>query len=292
MEKIRTDLAAELYGEAEKAYASENKGKPDGIIETEKDAGDGITVSEIEIENEIGAALIGKPVGKYVTVSFPTARDMDFSALEKTANVIADEIKLLLGSLPEKPESLLFCGLGNRLLSADAVGPLAFDRVIATRQLKISNPTVFESASLFDVCSVSPGVAAQTGIEACDIIKAVAAAEKPDMIIVADALAAKSRERLARTVQISTTGISPGSGIGGAHKEISLATVGIPVFSVGTPTVIASAVLAGDEGEKGDVFFVSPKEIDVISKNLGTLIGCAVNRAFQGNLSYEEMLMM
>ena len=90
MEKIRTDLAAELYGEAEKAYASENKGKPDGIIETEKNAGDGVTVSEIEIENEVGAALIGKPVGKYVTVSFPTARDMDFSSLEKTANVIAE----------------------------------------------------------------------------------------------------------------------------------------------------------------------------------------------------------
>lgn len=149
MEKIRTDLAAELYGEAEKAYASENKGKPDGIIGTEKDAGDGITVSEIEIENEIGAAIIGKPVGKYVTVSFPTARDMDFSALEKTANVIADEIKLLLDSLPEKPESLLFCGLGNRLLSADAVGPLAFDRVIATRHIKASNPAVFEGGFAF-----------------------------------------------------------------------------------------------------------------------------------------------
>ena len=292
MEKIRTDLAAELYGEAEKAYASENKGKPDGIIETEKNAGDGVTVSEIEIENEVGAALIGKPVGKYVTVSFPTARDMDFSSLEKTANVIAEEIKLLIGLLPEKPKSLLFCGLGNRLLSVDAVGPLAFDRVIATRHIKTSNPAVFEGASLFDVCSVSPGVAAQTGIEACEIIKAVAAAEKPDLIIVADALAAKSRERLARTVQISTTGISPGSGIGGAHKEISLATVGIPVFSVGTPTVIASSVLAGDEGEKGDIFFVSPKEIDVISKNLGTLIGCAVNRAFQENLSYKEMLFL
>ena len=292
MEKRRTDLAAELYGEAEKAFAKENSGKPDGIIEAERDAGDGITVSEIEIENDIGAALIGKPVGKYVTVSFPTARDMDFYSLEKTANVIADEINRLVNALSVKPESLLFCGLGNRLLSADAVGPLAFDRVIATRHIKASNPAVFEGASLFDVCSVSPGVTAQTGIEACDIIKAVAATEKPDMIIVADALAAKSRERLARTVQISTSGISPGSGIGGTHKEISLSTVGAPVFSIGTPTVIATSVLADGKGEKGDVFFVSPKEIDVISKNLGTLIGCAVNRAFHGNLSYEEMLMM
>ena len=233
MSQIRTDLAAELYGEKLKSYAEENRGKPDGIKETEKDAGDGITVSEIEIENEHGASLLGKPVGKYITVSFPTARDMDFAMLKNTADAVAKEIRLLLCELSEKPESLLFCGLGNRLLSADAVGPAAFDRVIATRHLKLSNPEVFDKASLFDVSSVSPGVTAQTGIEACNIIKSVIASEKPDLVIVADALAAKSKERLARTVQISNTGISPGSGIGGSHKEISLDTVGVPVFSIG-----------------------------------------------------------
>ncbi len=292
MSQTRTDLAAELYGEKLKAYAKENRGKPDGIKETEKDAGDGITVSEIEIENEQGASLLGKPVGKYITISFPTARDMDFAMLKNTADAVAEEIRLLLCELSEKPESLLFCGLGNRLLSADAVGPVAFDRVIATRHLKISNPEVFEKACLFDVSSISTGVTAQTGIEACNIIKSVIASEKPDLVIVADALAAKSRERLARTVQISNTGISPGSGIGGSHKEISIDTVGIPVFSIGTPTVIATSVLAGDENEKGDTFFVSPKEIDVMAKNLGTLIGCAVNRAFQPAISYEEMLFL
>lgn len=292
MSQIRTDLAAELYGEKLKSYAEENRGKPDGIKETEKDAGDGITVSEIEIENEHGASLLGKPVGKYITVSFPTARDMDFAMLKNTADAVAEEIRLLLCELSEKPASLLFCGLGNRLLSADAVGPAAFDRVIATRHLKLSNPEVFDKASLFDVSSVSPGVTAQTGIEACNIIKSVIASEKPDLVIVADALAAKSKERLARTVQISNTGISPGSGIGGSHKEISLDTVGVPVFSIGTPTVIATSVLSGDENEKGDTFFVSPKEIDIIAKNLGTLIGCAVNRAFQPAISYEEMLFL
>ncbi len=292
MSQTRTDLAAELYGEKLKVYAKENRGKLDGIKETEKDAGNGITVSEIEIENEHGASLLGKPVGKYITVSFSTARDMDFALLKSTADAVAKEIKALVCGLPEKPESLLFCGLGNRLLSADAVGPVAFDRVIATKHLKASNPEVFDRARLFDVSSISTGVTAQTGIEACNIIKSVIASEKPDLVIVADALAAKSRERLARTVQISNTGISPGSGIGGCHKEISLDTVGIPVFSIGTPTVIATSVLSGDENEKGDTFFVSPKEIDVIAKNLGTLIGCAVNRAFQPAISYEEMLFL
>ena len=109
MSQIRTDLAAELYGEKLKSYAEENRGKPDGIKETEKDAGDGITVSEIEIENEHGASLLGKPVGKYITVSFPTARDMDFAMLKNTADAVAEEIRLLLCELSEKPESLLFC---------------------------------------------------------------------------------------------------------------------------------------------------------------------------------------
>ena len=274
MSQIRTDLAAELYGEKLKSYAEENRGKPDGIKETEKDAGDGITVSEIEIENEHGASLLGKPVGKYITVSFPTARDMDFAMLKNTADAVAEEIRLLLCELSEKPESLLFCGLGNRLLSADAVGPAAFDRVIATRHLKLSNPEVFDKASLFDVSSVSPGVTAQTGIEACNIIKSVIASEKPDLVIVADALAAKSKERLARTVQISNTGISPGAGMGNYRKELSRQSLGTEVIAIGVPTVIDADRLLKN---KNVDMVVTPSDIDTVIDVFSNIISSAIN---------------
>lgn len=280
MFEIRTDLAAELRDEAMSNYAKKSHGKPDGVIERERDRGAGITVCEIEITNESGASLIGKPIGKYITVSFPTARDIDFAAMCATANAVAAELSHLTETLDTKPQSLLFCGLGNRLLSADAIGPFAADKLLVTRHLKRSDSALYEKTGLFDVCAIVPGVTAQTGMEAHEIIQSTVSAEKPDLLLVCDALAARETNRLARTVQISNTGICPGSGIGGSHREISLATVGVPVFSIGVPTVVDTGTLVYDalseagadesviSGAIGKLngLFVSPKEIDVISK--------------------------
>lgn len=302
----RTDLAAELRNEAMKNYAKENKGKLDGISERDRDCGNGISVCEIDITSEQGAKLIGKPMGKYVTVSFPTARDIDFKSLCGVSDVVSQELQAMCGSLEKPPESLMFCGLGNRLLSADAIGPMAADRVLVTRHVKNINPLLYDKSGLFDVCAVVPGVSAQTGIEAHVIIKSTADCEKPDLLIVADALAARETDRLARTVQLSSTGISPGSGIGGSHREISRESIGVPVIAIGVPTVVDTSTLiydallsggcagepASELAKSASGLFVSPKEIDVISKNLACIIGYSINRTFQRGISYEEMMLL
>lgn len=303
---VRTDLACELHDAAMKKYAKENKGVPDGIIEKRRDVGGGINICEIDITSDDGARLIGKPQGKYVTVSFPPVRDMDCDLLGRISDAVAAELKTFAFSDGRRTESVMFCGLGNRLLAADAIGPLSADKILVTRHIKRSSPEIYAKSGLFDVCALAPGVAAQTGMEALDVVKSAVETERPDVLVVCDALAARETERLSSTVQISNSGITPGSGVGGYHTEISTQTVGIPVISVGVPTVIDSSTLVCDALERagagGDLIsaatettgglFVSPKDIDVLAKNLGLLIACAFNRAFHGEIPYEEMILM
>lgn len=303
---IRTDLACELHDAAMKNYAEENKGVPDGIIEKRREPGGGIKICEIDITSDEGARLIGKPRGKYVTVSFPPVRDMDCDLLGRIADAVAAELKSFVFADDRRPTSVMFCGLGNRLLSADAIGPLSADKILVTRHIKRSSPEIYEKAGLFDVCAIVPGVAAQTGMEALDIVKSAVKTELPDVLVVCDALAARETERLSSTVQISDSGICPGSGVGGDHAEISEKTVGVPVISLGVPTVLDSATLVCDALEKANAdealiseaashsggLFVSPKDIDVLSGNLGLIIACAFNRTFHGEIPYEEMILM
>ena len=192
-------------------------------------------------------------------------------------------------------------GLGNRYIASDAIGPLAVRDITVTRHIKELDPALFGSLGSATVSAIAPGVIGQTGIEAVEIIRGAAENVSPGLIIAIDALAAKSIDRLAVTVQLSDTGIAPGSGIGNARKAIDRATLGIPVISVGVPTVVDSSTLiydmlnlAGADDipdcvknalDNGRSFFVTLKDADSASRENAKLIARAINLAFSVDLS-------
>lgn len=302
---FRTDLASELRDEMMKNYAEDNRGLPDGITETKKTLEHGVTFCEINITTDEAAALIGKPIGRYITLSFASS-EFDYASAVALIDAAKNALLSLIDSHGANPQSVMFCGLGNRLLSADSIGPLAADGIIATHHIKKTSPEIYSKSNLFDMTSVAPGVTAQTGIEAFDTIKSIVSFQKPQLLIVCDALAAREVSRLSRTIQLSSCGISPGSGVGGGHAEISENTIGIPVISIGVPTVVDTQTLIFDalspvcsdekliesasDGFRG--MFVCPNDIDVVSKRLASVICCAVNSAFQKDFSYQELLLL
>ncbi len=209
--------------------------------------------------------------------SFVNDTDIFDGRLDEFASV-------LKGILPEKLDSVLVAGLGNKNITADSLGPKVNGYILATRHLSDSDESGL--GELFSVACVSTGVLGDTGIETAEIIKGVANQIKPSCIIVVDALAATSMDRLGNTVQFSDTGISPGSGVGNHRFEISEKTLGVPVISIGIPTVVSTAVIS-DTLSSGA--YVTPREIDRICEQGAKLIGMGINVCFQKGLSSEEL---
>ena len=192
--------------------------------------------------------------------------------------------------------SIFVAGLGNSKIISDAIGPETVERISVTRHIKDKSLNLFNQLKMCTVSALSPSVMGKTGIESSEIIKATIEKISPDIIIIIDALAARSVDRLARTVQISNTGITPGAGIGNFRSELSRQTVGIPVISIGIPTVVDSSVLAfdmlsasgissipqsiTDRLDSMDNFFVTPKEIDVIIEKSAILLSKALDKVF------------
>ena len=220
--KIRTDLASELRDEYMKNYAVSHKGEPDGIKYEEKRK-NGVSITEITVENDNGASVLGKPKGRYITVNVGKIWQADADKFKNSADIIADVIR----SLSVGRSSTLVAGLGNRYITADALGPSAASHVIATRHIKEKEKNIYDSAGFGDVSVIVPGVLSQTGYEAAEQIKAAVHALSPDRIIVIDALAARSLGTLETTVQITDTGICPGSGVGNDRGELSEAVFGV-----------------------------------------------------------------
>ncbi len=285
----RTDLACEIIS-PDKSYRG---------IKTEKYEKDGFEVSVTDITDEKEAKRIGKPCGIYATVFTGKTRALQGHAREMLISLISELVGKAVFSVTEKKNirdlTALIAGIGNRRLTADAVGPFVADRVTVTRELKYSNADLFSRLECADVSSVSPGVAAETGIEAADIVKAAAKAVGADVIILVDALAAMSCERLASTVQISNTGTSPGSGIGNKRTPIDSSSMEIPVVTVGVPTVVDSSTLVycaiRDSGldpdtvdgalfTNGNSFFVSPQDTDIIVDDMSDLLASAFDDLF------------
>lgn len=295
--KARTDLASELREEYMKKYAVSHKGEPDGIKFTEKRR-NGVGVTEITVENEKGAVSIGKPVGRYITVNVGKIWQADADKFKNSADIIAETIV----SLSRGKASTLVVGLGNRFVTADAIGPCAASHVIATRHIKEKEKTVYDAAGFGDVAVITPGVLAQTGYEASEQIKAAAGTLKPERIIIIDALAAKSLSVLETTVQITDTGICPGSGVGNDRGELSEKVLGTEVISIGVPTIVDTATLILDmfgeyedggaviaAAEKASGCYVCPKDTDKAVEEMSRLIGYAVNKACHRMITYEEM---
>ncbi len=281
----RTDLALEKLKDAQDT--------PNGITNKEVLYGD-IAVTHTVIENDDGSSILGKPIGDYITVTLPTPPQSS-SHPEDNEKVVADEIRRLL---PKKCEGVLVLGLGNRDITPDALGPKTADCILATRHISESLADEIGLSSLKSVAVISPGVLGQTGIETGEILSAVVGRINPSAVIVIDALAAKSIKRLGTTIQLSNTGISPGSGVGNARKEINSKTLGVPVISIGIPTVVEASTMIYDltntrhDDDTCGKMIVTPKEIDLIIEHSAKLLGFSINRALQPEIDSEILRLL
>lgn len=283
---FRSDMAKELRDRYMKEYSARHKGEPDGIRYTEKRCGK-TALSEVEIYNEEGARALCRPVGRYVTVSVKNIWQTD----EETFYSCADTLAEIINSMKKGGGCTLAVGLGNRYVTADALGPLSVKHIIATHH--ISGTDVCKNSGFGDCAVLSPGVLSQTGIEAAEQIKAAVNVIKPSLIIIIDSLAAASTETLSSSVQVTDTGVSPGSGVGNDRGELSEKTLGVPIVAVGVPTVIDAAALVRDitdeDCKRLKGMYVCPKDSDRSVSSLARLIGCAVNRVCHKGVPYGDM---
>jgi spore protease len=289
---FRTDLALERS----EVYGSE---LPEGIScgVSEKD---GVKITRIEIQNEKGVQAIGKPVGKYYTVEVPP-----FTKSSQLCDGRLDAVAEALRELLPTEGTVLVAGLGNSDITPDALGPKCSELIFATRHIGKELADSTGLGNLRPVANMIPGVLGKTGVETGEIIAGAVRSIKPSVVITVDALAARRLSRLGRTVQMSDTGVIPGSGVGNARTEISEASVGVPVISIGVPTVVDAATLANDllsDGGDEDIrtrlepegaqMMITPREIDLMIDRAAHLIAMSVNMALQPHISPEDMLML
>ncbi len=292
--EFRTDLACERFkldeNEKEVEYREEKVGS--------------VTINELKIKSETEKENHGIRVGKYTTLHFPALYDASDFETEEISSVLSKLLrKYLLNTTKKetlKGATVIVVGLGNRYLTADAIGPLAIKEINATMHISKCEKDLFEKHFFAKVVTLATGVTAQTGMESADILSCVCKKVKPDAIIVIDALAARSYERLATTIQICDTGITPGSGIGNSRCAFNCEIFGCPVIAIGVPTVVESATLVFDVFEKSgekvppkvkenllrDGFFVSPKDCDAVTLNASKIISAAINSVLNESL-YE-----
>jgi len=280
---FRSDLALECREPLEKQA---QRG-----LRSSEEALEGCRLTRLEVLDESGAKAIGKPVGVYVTVELPPLgeyADVYGPAMEFAAR----ELRRMLP--PEGP--VLVTGLGNSDMTPDALGPRCCALVLATRHL---DGELAKSAGLGDlrpVMCLTPGVLGRTGMESAELVAAAVRATKPAAVLTVDALCARKLSRLGCTIQLSDSGIVPGSGVGNARRELSRGTLGVPVISLGVPTVVDAATLVADLTDKGDPpgesanMMVTPREVDLLIERAAKLCAMAINRALQPHLAIEDFL--
>ncbi len=320
---IRTDLALE----DKERFESDNVEVQGVSLKEDYDEEREIKVTTVKIETENGAKVMRKPVGTYITMEAPNMSVPD----EDYHDEISKELSKFLERFVEKDKedySILVVGLGNRKVTPDALGPYVVDNLNITRHIvKEYGKYAMGEEGVRLVSAIVPGVMAQTGMETVEIVKAIVQETKPDMIIAVDALAARSSKRLNRTIQITDTGINPGSGVGNHRNAITRDTVGVPVIAIGVPTVVDAATIVNDTmenlilalessetlrgvgvvmqgynaAEKYELvkelisphlnsLFVTPKDIDETVKRISYTISEALNMLFsKGHAHNREM---
>lgn len=279
---IRTDLALE-----EKELTS---GKLSGIDFEEKSVGK-VKITRIKVLNKAGENSIGKPQGDYITVEIPNLESHG-GQFDLAAEIIAKELKDIAGGA----KNILVIGIGNSQITPDALGPKVAEGILATRHIGSSLKKQLGLEALNSVSVLSPGVLGQTGIELYELIMGAVKTVRPDLVIAVDALAARRLSRLGCTVQISNTGITPGSGVDNARREISLKTLNIPVVAVGIPTVVDAHTLISDLGgtvkadfKESKNMIVTPKGIDLMIDRAAELLSFSLNTFLQPQLDKETL---
>lgn len=303
MKQIRTDLAMESAG------AQGGRELP-GVRVSEWETG-GVTLTEVRIETGEGAQLLGKPIGLYLTMECRGVPRRDVETRRAVSALLGEELARLLPEEADGP--VLVAGLGNRAVTPDALGPLTVDHTLVTRHLYAERPELVRHG-MTPVCAVAPGVLGVTGIETSEMMRAVAGAVKPRAVIAVDALAARAVSRVASTVQLTDSGIHPGSGVGNHRAALTRETLGVPVLSLGVPMVIYAAtiardafgMLAGDAeneesldamadellaGALGEMV-VTPREVDDLVDDAAVMLAGGINRALHPGLSDGDILTM
>ena len=290
----RTDLALEareLWQES-----AERTTRLMGVKAT-KSKLEGYPVTRVDILDHRGEEALGKPQGSYFTIDLTTFWQRKADFFERAVRAVGTELKALLPA----EGSALVVGLGNAAMTPDAVGPLALDSVLITRHLLSAMPKQF--AGFRPVSAFRTGVLGTTGVESAEAVRGLVAEVQPAMVLAIDALASRRCGRVCATVQLSDTGIIPGSGVGNARAALNAETLGVPVIAVGVPTVVDAATLTCDvlaeagKGElnpaalqgAGDGLIVTPKDIDTQVHDLAKVIGYGINLALHTGLTIEDV---
>ena len=320
--KIRTDLAMEQ----KERFESDHVEVSGVVLEEEYDEEREIKITTVRIETENGAKMMGKPVGTYLTLVVPDMASADDGYHREISETLAGFLEKYVENEETKKEhskekgcSILTVGLGNREVTPDALGPYVVDQLNITRHMvqEYGRYGVEEESRI--VSAIVPGVMAQTGMETAEIVQGVVKETKPDLVVAVDALAARSTKRLNRTIQVTDTGINPGSGVGNHRHALDEKSLGVPVISIGVPTVVDAATIVNDtmynlvtaltqsqafaamgnsleklnDAEKYELIrellspnlnamFVTPKDIDESVKRLCYTISEGLNLAFAG----------
>lgn len=239
------------------------------------------TLMRIRVTSEEGAKSIGRPRGRYDTLTLPRMDTLDADGIEDAREAVARELCELMYERDVSPERLLIVGLGNPRLTPDSVGSLAADLVEPTLHIRRYDERMFAALDCSEIAVIKTGVLATSGIDASEVVRGITKSIRPDAIIVIDALAARSPKRLGTTLQFSDTGIHPGSGVGAHRHSIDEEVMGVPVIAIGVPTVIDARLVVGNgEEESAEGMLVCPKDIDSIVKNASLIIGGGINQAF------------
>lgn len=266
--KIRTDLAMEQ----KERFESDHVEVSGVVLEEEYDEEKEIKITTVRIETENGAKAMGKPVGTYLTLEAPNMAAADEGYHREISETLAGFLEKYMKDTEENQEkgySVLVVGLGNREVTPDALGPYVVDQLNVTRHIvqEYGRYAVGKGGSRI-VSAIVPGVMAQTGMESAEIIRGIVNETTPDLIMVIDALAARSTKRLNRTIQISDAGICPGAGVGNHRSEITKDTMGIPVIAIGVPTVVDAATIVNDTMEN----FITALETSETLKGVGVVL--------------------
>ena len=264
MSMTRTDLALESVQAAAKVA------REDAVpgVRSQENRREGYAITHIRIESDVGAQALGKPVGRYVTVDLGPYFRREEDYFDRGVRCLAQELR---GMLPE--------GRGTRAMPCDAVGPAVVDNLLVPRHMIRAMPRQF--ADFRPVAAVCPGVLARTGMEALELVRGAVERVHPAAVIAVDALAARDSARLCATVQLSDTGLVPGSGVGNRRSALDQGTLGVPVLAVGIPTVVDVDPEAG--------LFLTPRDIDQRIRELGRLLGYGITLALQPSLTAADV---
>ena len=289
----RTDLAIEA-----RELWQESAGKTTRLPGVKAGEGKlhGYPVTRVDILDRRGEEALGKPAGSYRTLDLTAFWQQGEGFFERAVHAVGQQLRELI------PDSgpVLVAGLGNAAMTPDAIGPLTADSVLVTRHLIRAQPAQF--SGFRPVAVLRTGVLGDTGVESAEAVRGLTEQVRPALIIAVDALASRRAGRVCTTVQLSDTGIVPGSGVGNHRAALNRETLGVPVIAVGVPTVVDAATLAADLLEESGVespepellqgsarnLMVTPRDIDRQVRELGKVIGYGINWALQ-DLEIEEI---